>query len=556
MKFKKNWNLDFLHKIKWYYLVLTGVLLFVIFFFLLSGKQILTPSQEKLLVPDVCRIHLSSSVQSLDPAFAQSDAEIMIARLVFRGLVSYNARGELQPDLAKSWEISPNQLTYTFYLHEEAYFHNGRRITAGDVKFTLERVLRVNAPTAYILANIVGAEDVLSGKVIELSGIEATDDYTLKITLKRPQPQFLTLLAQPAASILDRYELVEQGVDYGKPGAYRDYDKLFSGTGPYLLTEWLDNEKVVLGINDQYYGEKPYLQRIEFVLNLSTQDALAEFTAGHIDIVQSVLESDWNQLPSILRQDDRMVEEVVRVFRYVAMNSRADVFTDSNLRLAILAAIDGDAALASARGEEGVTNYPYISEYWRNLKVGSENKNPAHLLEAKQYLQAAGYGEGGKTLPTLTLYCGSTQEDIAAANSIAGNLRNLGFGIQIQSLSYRDLRRAIRSGEAAFYTSQFADKGGGLDVFFSEVVDANWQGVIGEGPWTNLLNQAYAASEDNKIDIFKQVEEQLANYGILRSLYANKTSILVNYDRWTNFIVTAGGSMALEELQPNRTLSE
>ena len=75
MKFKKNWNLDFLHKIKWYYLVLTGVLLFVIFFFLLSGKQILTPSQEKLLVPDVCRIHLSSSVQSLDPAFAQSDAE-------------------------------------------------------------------------------------------------------------------------------------------------------------------------------------------------------------------------------------------------------------------------------------------------------------------------------------------------------------------------------------------------------------------------------------------------------------------------------------------------
>ena len=505
---------------------------------------------------DVVRVQLSSSVQSLDPAFAQSDAEIMIARLVFRGLVSYNAKGELAPALAESWELSTDQLTYTFHLRKDGTFHNGRKIVAGDCKFALERVLRVNAPTAYILANIVGADRVLIGQATELDGIQAIDDYTLQIKLVNPQPQFLTLLAQPAASILDRYELVEQGVDYGKPGAYRDYDKMPSGTGPYRLTEWLDQERAVLGINDRYYGDKPEVKRIEFVLNLTTPDALAEFAAGHIDIVQKALPDDWQSLPSELREDDKMVEEAVRVFRYVVINPKAGVFANANLRRAVLAAIDGNHALTAARGQDGVNGYTYISDYWRNLNVDTQKKNPAHILEAKQYLLAAGYWDGGKTLPTLTLHCGSTTEDAAAAESIAADLRTFGFGVKVQSLSYRDLRKAIRAGDVGFYTGQFADKGGGLDVFFSEVADAKWQGVIGEGPWTTLLNNAYAAEDEQKIAAFRQVEDLLAQNGILRVLYANKTSTLVNTDRWQNFIFTAGGSMALEELRGNTELKK
>src|SRR5579871_4792409 len=142
---------------------------------------------------------------SLDPQQYQTLGELQILSNVYEGLVSYDAK-TLQPvpDLATSWDVSTDGLTYTFHLRSGVTFTNGRALTADDVVYSFNRLANPKVATTYatslILGSVAGFADVQSGKATTLSGVKAVDPATVQITLSSPNSALLPALTMvPAA---------------------------------------------------------------------------------------------------------------------------------------------------------------------------------------------------------------------------------------------------------------------------------------------------------------------------------------------------------------------
>ena len=128
-------------------------------------------------------------VTTLDPAIGYDWQNWSMIKSLFDGLMDYKpGTTELVPDLAESFEVSADGLTYTFKLRHGVKFHNGRELKAADVKYSLERVVQpeTQSPGAGFFDSIKGFADVSGGKAKELSGVTTPDDYTVVFQLTRP----------------------------------------------------------------------------------------------------------------------------------------------------------------------------------------------------------------------------------------------------------------------------------------------------------------------------------------------------------------------------------
>ena len=153
---------------------------------------------------------------------------------------------DLVPDLAESYEVAPDGLSYTFKLRQGVKFHNGRELTADDVKWSIERAVRpeTQSPGQGFFGMIAGFEDVTAGKAKELSGIEVVDPHTVRFTLSRPDATFLHVMAINFGFAVPKEEVEKYGQDFGKHPV---------GTGAYKMTEWTLGQRVVFERNPDYY---------------------------------------------------------------------------------------------------------------------------------------------------------------------------------------------------------------------------------------------------------------------------------------------------------------
>ena len=153
---------------------------------------------------------------TLDPAISGDMSSHYYVMQIFSGLVRLDHDLNVVPDIAENWEISSDNKTYTFHLNQGVKFHNGRDVKADDFKYSWERACDPDTGSgtaATYLGDIVGAKDMLAGETGEISGIEVTDDYTLKVTIDAPKAYFLSKLAYPTAFVVDR-DSVESGEDW------------------------------------------------------------------------------------------------------------------------------------------------------------------------------------------------------------------------------------------------------------------------------------------------------------------------------------------------------
>jgi oligopeptide transport system substrate-binding protein len=168
---------------------------------------------------------------TLDPAISSEMSSHLYVMQIFSGLVKFDFELKPVPDLAENWEISPDGKTYTFHLRGDAKFQDGRKITAGDFKYSFERTCSpaTGSQTASTYLNdIVGAGDVLSGKSAAINGVDVIDDQTLAITIDAPKSYFLSKLAYPTAFLVDKKNVQSGSNWWHKP----------NGTGAYKLTKW------------------------------------------------------------------------------------------------------------------------------------------------------------------------------------------------------------------------------------------------------------------------------------------------------------------------------
>lgn len=207
---------------------------------------------------------------NLDPASITTPEDMMVARLIHRGLLTKDRDGKIQPDLCGDYEI--RDLTYTFYINPNNAFHTGLPVEASDVVYSLEqlaRAPRLTNATCFVL-EIAGAEDFRNGLKNEIAGIYIINDETIAITLRRPFPAFEDYLAEPGGYIIPKPGNISTGTNV-------------IGVGPYRM-KWSDPSGLVLEPSNPGSPDA-FLDSLRFVHYTNTEEAGLAFELGKLDLI-------------------------------------------------------------------------------------------------------------------------------------------------------------------------------------------------------------------------------------------------------------------------------
>src|SRR5262245_29389910 len=204
-------------------------------------------------------VTFNNDLTTLDPQVGYDWQNWSVIKSIFDGLMDYKpGTTELEPDLAESYSVSDDGLTYTFKLRDGIKFHNGRPVTPADVKYSLERAVdpKTQSPGGGYFSAIEGYDALAGGKANELSGVRIVDDKTVSFTLTRPDATFLHLMAINFAFIVPKEEVEKAGADWGKKPV---------GTGAFKFVEWIPGQRIVLERNKDYYkAGVPYLDKVTY----------------------------------------------------------------------------------------------------------------------------------------------------------------------------------------------------------------------------------------------------------------------------------------------------
>jgi peptide/nickel transport system substrate-binding protein len=343
----------------------------------------------------------------LDPALAYETDSTRIIYNVFDRLVKYKpGTTEIEASLATSW-TSPDPVTYVFTLREDVTFHDGTPFTADDVKTSLERVLQMEGPPSYILGII--------------AEIEVTGTYEVKMTLWQAFAPFLSVLANPAASIVSPTATEEYGEDFSKNPV---------GTGPFKFESWESDELVIVS-NEDYFKGPPRLEKIVFKIIHEASARKEALEQGAVDVVMGggILATD---MPDIEDNPDITVHRgVSSTVEYLGFNTLNAPLNDTRVRQAIAHAIDYDALVDDALG--GRANRiagpipPTIFGY-KDMPLTERN-----LDTARELLEDAGYSDGFDI--SLTYNIGSLERR-RMAEVIRDSLAEVDITVRIKGLDW------------------------------------------------------------------------------------------------------------------------
>ena len=282
-------------------------------------------------------------------------------------LVKVDKHGKIVPWLAERWYTTDN-LNYTFFLKKGVRFHNGRELKAADVKFVLERAMNPETKHPH------------RGRYEAISSIIIKDDYTITATLKALDSNFLLTLARQGSVIYPR-----EAVDTLKTAPL--------GTGPFLVSEWVRGDRIVLTKNKDYHVKGlPHLDKVTFRFIPDPNSALAALKAGDIDVAAFGMGPE--NVPD-LKKDPRLqvilgdtTNDVI-----LSMNNSKKPFADKRVRLAITHAINKEEVLKGAMFGYGKilgSNVDPLNPYFVDLSKAK----PYDPEKAKRLLAEAGYPNG------------------------------------------------------------------------------------------------------------------------------------------------------------------
>jgi ABC-type transport system substrate-binding protein len=389
-----------------------------------SGQSLIVPGNDPNTVLD--------PIQVGDVSTSEYVVEI------FGGLVTLDTELKVQPDIAQSWEVSNGGKTYTFTLRDNVVFHTGntRRVTANDVKYSIERAADpVNAsPTvrAY-LGNIVGVRDRYENKASSVSGVKVIDERTLQIDLIEPSDFFLSELTYPVAFVVDR-EQVESNP--------RNWTQKPNGTGPFRLAEFKPAERIRLVKNDRYHLGAPKLDEVIFELGGGSLLTRYENDEIHIGGFPASLLDSVKDGSNKLAEDYRAVPNMA-VF-YFTLNPGQPPFDDPKVRQAFAMTLDRETINSvllydAYRVADGFLP-PDMPGYTESVRSYEYN-----VAEAKQLLAESKYAGN---LPRIVLTfsgSGAAPGDLLVAIQ-QGWQDALGVNIELQAIDTSAFLREQRRG--------------------------------------------------------------------------------------------------------------
>jgi peptide/nickel transport system substrate-binding protein len=271
---------------------------------------------------------ISKELALMNPLINTSSTEARIRELMFEPLLARDLKGALHPRLAESWEISKDRKVYTFKLRRGVKFHNGKELTADDIKFAIDYTLNPKNG-AYGLEDLSAVERA-----------EVVDKYTLRIHLKQNNPLFLTVLSEIRSFSAIPKESLAEGMR--KPTTFPP------GTGPFKFVEWLPGQRIVFDRFADYWGQKAYVDRVILKEIGENTVRFTALRAGDVDMIERTPYEWVQQIVEGKLKGIGYAKAARAGARNLEFNVADPPFNNKKLRLAIAHALDRKEILQAA----------------------------------------------------------------------------------------------------------------------------------------------------------------------------------------------------------------
>ncbi len=423
----------------------------------------------------------SSGVPTLDPAFAKSQSVMWIDHQLYNTLVETDDNLNMVPSLAKSWDISLDNLTFTFHLRNNVLFHdndaflngNGRILTASDVVYSFKRIVDKNTASS-------GAW-IFNGKVDSAEGFKAIDDTTFQLKLLKPFNPILGILSMQYCSVVP-HEVVKK---YGK-----DFRNHPCGTGPFQFKAWEEGQALILTKNKNYFEKDsagnplPYLGGVKVTFFDSKATEFLEFQQKRLDFINDI---DASFKDEVLTKKGELRKEwegkiILQKHPYLNIEYLGILFDSTNdllknspllnkkIRQAINYGIDRKKMMLYVRNSIGIAAesgfVPAGLPSFDSVNVVGYHFNQAKAL---QLLQEAGY-PNGEGLPQIKLLTIPQYADLGSY--IANELQQVGIKVQVEAIQKSLLLEQTSKSQALFFRgswiADYPDAENYLSVFYSK----------------------------------------------------------------------------------------
>lgn len=372
-----------------------------------AGEQSATEAEGEPRRGGTLTAAFSADPAGFDPVRGPSGMSHVVMEQVYSTLMSLTPDNEVEPDLAKSYELSDDGLTYTFKLREGVTFHNGDPLTSEDVKFTFDRLREPDSGYSY------------GSQIATIERVEAPDPLTVVFRLSEPTAPFLVYMAFPGSSIVPK-KLVESGYNLNSNPV---------GSGAFKFVKYEPKNVISFVRNPDYYESgKPYLDGMEWRIISDTAALTTAMVSGGADFTNVVPPQDWNRMKGT---SSLVTESVVgSSFNWLLPNNSVEAFDDPRVRQAISYALNRESLVNGAFFGLATAILGGVVPEWSwasapDVEFTGPKGDPA---KAKALLAQAGYPDGFSTSMTIA---SSFPNLMAMAPIIQQDLQKVGIKAKI-----------------------------------------------------------------------------------------------------------------------------
>ncbi|PKR77219.1 glutathione ABC transporter substrate-binding protein [Halalkalibacillus sediminis] len=483
-------------------------------------------------------INIPSDAVSLSTQGSNDVPSSNVAENIYETLTVQNENMEIEPGLAEDWE-QVDDTTWEFYLREGVMFHDGTELTAEVVKANFDRLVdeEVASPRAFLFEAV--------------ESVEVVDDYTVSITTAYPYAPLLANLAHNGLGIMSQdiieedYAAMEEGDD---PDSYINQNPV--GTGPFKFESWTPGDKVVLSSNQEYWGEAPQIDGVEFQVIPETGARIANLETGAAHVADALGPDDVSRVDntegmSVLTQDSVSLS-------YVGFNVQKEPFDQKEVRQAVSMAIDPSQIVEGIYNGMGIPATgplaPPVFGYDDSIEPLQYN-----LEEAQALLEEAGLGDGFET----TIWTNDNPQRMDAAEYIQSALGEINIDVEIEVLEWGAYLERTANGEHDMFvlgwSTVTADADYGMyPLFHSSAVGAPGNRSFLENEELDALLEEGRRETDPEArqEIYSEAQEMLVD--IAPMLYLHHQEYLLGVsDNVEGFSVDPTGIYQIKDVTIN-----
>ena len=425
------------------------------------------------------KVGISQDLDSLDPHKVVAAGTKEVIFNIYEGLVKPDKDGNLVEAVASGYTISDDAKVYTFTLRDGVKFHNGESVTAEDVKYSIDRC-----------ADTTNGKPLVSAYSI-IQEVNILDESTVEVVLSEPNTEFLAYMTTAIV-----------------PASVEDLDAAPTGTGPFKFVSRSPQENVIIEKNEDYWGEKAHLDRVEFKVVSDADMIVTNLKGGSIDMAVRLTSSQAAELGEGFHIDEGTMNLVQGMY----LNNEVKPFDDVRVRQALCYAIDKDEIMAMMADGKGVkvgsSMYPGLKKYFDPELADYYTKD---IEKAQELLKEAGYEDGFEFEIQV---CGADQPHVDTCQVIVEQLKAIGVTAKINTIEWEAWLEDVYAGK------QFAATVVGIDannLTARAMLERFTTG--GHGNFINFSNEKYdelfkeavATTDDNKkTELYMEMEKILA----------------------------------------------